>query len=400
MPRGDAALVAKLKAAGAIVLGKTNVTELGGLFDANMPEGYSSLGGQVLLPSDTDKTPAGSSAGSAAATAAGPGGADGRPGDLDRHRADDRAGGRRRRRRAQADGRAASTATACSASRGRRTRRARSRARCPTRRPRTAALSGHERTAVRDGAERQARGRDQLDHGAVPGRGDGGHGARRDDGRPRRSARRRRTRRASSRAVRARPQRVPRRRVRRRRLAAGDRQLQRREPGRGAQVPAARAGRGAVARPVGVRRPTWPPGKASNAARDRRAARRHRRDHGPERQRAGRDRRPRRLPGPDRPGRLRHGRRGPQPDRRDVRRRGAASEAGAARRRLRVRAGDERAARAELHEPEHVPLRRGEHVLLAAPLPPGRPAERRRRSARPRRRSPATSAAPCRRRSR
>ena len=29
-------------------------------FDANMPEGYSSLGGQVLLPSDTDKTPAGS----------------------------------------------------------------------------------------------------------------------------------------------------------------------------------------------------------------------------------------------------------------------------------------------------------------------------------------------------
>ncbi len=71
MPRGDAALVAKLRAAGAIVLGKTNVTELGGLFDSNMPEGYSSLGGQVLLPSDTDKTPAGSSAGSAAATAAG-----------------------------------------------------------------------------------------------------------------------------------------------------------------------------------------------------------------------------------------------------------------------------------------------------------------------------------------
>ena len=71
MPAADAALVAKLKAAGAIVLGKTNVTELGGLFDANLPEGYSSLGGQVLLPSDTDKTPAGSSAGSAAATAAG-----------------------------------------------------------------------------------------------------------------------------------------------------------------------------------------------------------------------------------------------------------------------------------------------------------------------------------------
>jgi amidase len=47
------------------------VTELNSVFDANMPEGYSSLGGQVLLPSDTDKTPAGSSAGSAAATASG-----------------------------------------------------------------------------------------------------------------------------------------------------------------------------------------------------------------------------------------------------------------------------------------------------------------------------------------
>ncbi|HEX4344801.1 MAG TPA: amidase family protein [Solirubrobacteraceae bacterium] len=71
MPTADAKLVAKLKAAGAIILGKTNVTELDGLFDANIPEGYSSLGGQVLVPSDTDKTPGGSSAGSAAATASG-----------------------------------------------------------------------------------------------------------------------------------------------------------------------------------------------------------------------------------------------------------------------------------------------------------------------------------------
>ncbi len=70
-PANDSALVAKLKAAGAIVLGKTNVTELNGVFDANLPKGYSSLGGQVLLPNDTDKTPAGSSAGAAAATASG-----------------------------------------------------------------------------------------------------------------------------------------------------------------------------------------------------------------------------------------------------------------------------------------------------------------------------------------
>lgn len=71
MATKNAKLVAKLEEAGAIILGKTNVTEFNGVFDANLPEGYSSLGGQVLLPSDTDKTPAGSSAGSAVATAVG-----------------------------------------------------------------------------------------------------------------------------------------------------------------------------------------------------------------------------------------------------------------------------------------------------------------------------------------
>ncbi len=71
LPAADAKLVAKLKAAGAIVLGDTNTTELGGVFDPNMPQGYSSLGGQALLPSDTNKSPGGSSAGSAAAVSAG-----------------------------------------------------------------------------------------------------------------------------------------------------------------------------------------------------------------------------------------------------------------------------------------------------------------------------------------
>jgi amidase len=70
-PSSDAALVAKLKAAGAVILGDTNVTEIGGAFDTNMPQGYSSLGGQVLLPSDTNKSIGGSSAGSTAAVAAG-----------------------------------------------------------------------------------------------------------------------------------------------------------------------------------------------------------------------------------------------------------------------------------------------------------------------------------------
>jgi amidase len=71
MPAQDSKIVAKLKAAGAIILGKTNVSELNGLFDSNMPEGYSSLAGQVLVPSNTDVSPGGSSAGSAAATASG-----------------------------------------------------------------------------------------------------------------------------------------------------------------------------------------------------------------------------------------------------------------------------------------------------------------------------------------
>lgn len=70
-PTASAAVVAKLKRAGAVILGKTNVTELNNFFDTNITQGYSSLGGQVLDSYDTDKTPAGSSAGSASALSAG-----------------------------------------------------------------------------------------------------------------------------------------------------------------------------------------------------------------------------------------------------------------------------------------------------------------------------------------
>ena len=71
MPAADSKVVAKLKAAGAIILGKANVSELGGVFSSSMPEAYSSLAGQVLLPSDTDNNPGGSSAGATAAAASG-----------------------------------------------------------------------------------------------------------------------------------------------------------------------------------------------------------------------------------------------------------------------------------------------------------------------------------------
>ena len=46
-PREDAFLTARLRAAGAIVLGKTNLSEFANWVDLSMPNGYSSLGGQV-----------------------------------------------------------------------------------------------------------------------------------------------------------------------------------------------------------------------------------------------------------------------------------------------------------------------------------------------------------------
>lgn len=46
----DAFVVRKLRAAGAVILGKTNLTEFANFMTENMPNGYSSRGGQVLNP--------------------------------------------------------------------------------------------------------------------------------------------------------------------------------------------------------------------------------------------------------------------------------------------------------------------------------------------------------------
>ena len=54
-------MVAKLRAAGAILLGKLNLTEFANFLTNGMPSGYSSLGGQVLNPYNADITPSGSS---------------------------------------------------------------------------------------------------------------------------------------------------------------------------------------------------------------------------------------------------------------------------------------------------------------------------------------------------
>jgi amidase len=71
MPDRDAVLVTRLREAGAVILGKANLTEFANFMADNMPSGYSSLGGQVLNPYDASLTPCGSSSGSGAAAALG-----------------------------------------------------------------------------------------------------------------------------------------------------------------------------------------------------------------------------------------------------------------------------------------------------------------------------------------
>ncbi|MFZ5824661.1 MAG: amidase [Bacillota bacterium] len=67
----DAAVAERLRRAGAVILGKVNMTEWANFMTIGMPSGYSSRGGQVLNPYLPGKlTPSGSSAGSGVAVAA------------------------------------------------------------------------------------------------------------------------------------------------------------------------------------------------------------------------------------------------------------------------------------------------------------------------------------------
>lgn len=70
-PDRDAEVVARLRAAGAVILGKTNLTEWGNFRSTGSIEGWSAVGGQTRNPHDPEHSPWGSSAGSAAAVAAG-----------------------------------------------------------------------------------------------------------------------------------------------------------------------------------------------------------------------------------------------------------------------------------------------------------------------------------------
>ncbi|MEA2386859.1 MAG: amidase, partial [Thermoleophilaceae bacterium] len=67
VPKDDATVVRRLRDAGAVILGKANLSEFAGWVDLNMPAGYSSLGGQVVNAHDPEFSPSGSSAGSGVA---------------------------------------------------------------------------------------------------------------------------------------------------------------------------------------------------------------------------------------------------------------------------------------------------------------------------------------------
>ncbi|MEW2529497.1 amidase [Streptomyces sp. NPDC047071] len=69
-PDADAPLVKRLRKAGAVILGKTNLSEWANFRAARPTSGWSAVGGQTHNPYVLDRNPCGSSAGSGAALAA------------------------------------------------------------------------------------------------------------------------------------------------------------------------------------------------------------------------------------------------------------------------------------------------------------------------------------------
>jgi len=69
-PPVDAFLVARLRAAGAVILAKANLSEWAHVRSTNSSSGWSSIGGQTKNPYDLARNPCGSSSGSAVAVAA------------------------------------------------------------------------------------------------------------------------------------------------------------------------------------------------------------------------------------------------------------------------------------------------------------------------------------------
>lgn len=67
----DADCVARLREAGAVIVGKTTLSELSGFVSTRMPPGYSQRYGQTINSVFENRTPGGSSSGSASAVACG-----------------------------------------------------------------------------------------------------------------------------------------------------------------------------------------------------------------------------------------------------------------------------------------------------------------------------------------
>src|ERR1035438_3000426 len=66
----DAFLVARLRAAGAVIIGKANLSEWANFRSTHSTSGWSTLGGQTANPYALDRSPSGSSSGSGVAVAA------------------------------------------------------------------------------------------------------------------------------------------------------------------------------------------------------------------------------------------------------------------------------------------------------------------------------------------
>jgi amidase len=71
IPREDATVIAKLRAAGAIILGKTTMTQMAGMKCTTARTGWSARGGQPSSAYVLGGDPLGSSSGSAVAVSAG-----------------------------------------------------------------------------------------------------------------------------------------------------------------------------------------------------------------------------------------------------------------------------------------------------------------------------------------
>ncbi len=69
-PQRDAFVVSQLREAGAVILGKTNLSEWANFRSTTSSSGWSARGGQTLNPYVLDRSPCGSSSGSAVAVAA------------------------------------------------------------------------------------------------------------------------------------------------------------------------------------------------------------------------------------------------------------------------------------------------------------------------------------------